>query len=80
MKCPYCGEKGADVLPDAARPEWLIHSALNCRNPACTACDPITYGALPKMPAETKAVVQKVLRAMRSESDFDPTYLPHPKA
>jgi hypothetical protein len=80
MKCPYCGEKGAKVLPNAVCPERLIHSAINCRNPECTAYDPITHGAHPKMLAETKAVLQTVLRAMRSESDFDLTYLKHLRA
>jgi hypothetical protein len=32
------------------------------------------------MLAETKAVLQTVLRAMRSESDFDLTYLKHLRA
>lgn len=71
MKCPYCGEKGARVLPNMVCSERLIHSALNCRNPECTAYDPITHGGHPKMTAETKDVFQKVIDAMRNESDFD---------
>ena len=71
MKCPYCGEKGARVMPRMVCPERLIHSALNCRNPECTAYDPITHGSHPKMRAETREIFQKAARAVLGESDFD---------
>ena len=71
MNCPTCGEKGASVLPDMLCPQRSIDSALNCRNPGCTAYDAITHGLPPKMQPEVKAVFQKVICAVRSESDFD---------
>lgn len=71
MKCPYCGEKGAKVLPNIVGPEQLIHSALNCRNPECTAYDSITHGDHPRMSAEAKDTFRKITDAVRKESDFD---------
>ena len=71
MKCPYCGEKGAKVKPNAVCPERLIHAALDCRNPECTAYDPITHGYHRKMLAGKKEEFQRILRAVRNESYFD---------
>ena len=79
MKCPYCGEKGAKVLPDMISPERLIHSAIRCRNPECTAYDPITFGYHQKMRDEQKDDYQKVVRAVRGESDFDLLMIKRPK-
>ena len=79
MKCPYCGEKGAKVLPNMVCPERSIHSALNCRNPECTAYDAITHGIHPKMLAETRVVFHKAARAVHSESDFDLITINYPK-
>ena len=77
MKCPYCGEKGAKVLPGMIGPERLIHTAISCRTPACTAYDPITYGYHHDMLVEAKDLFRKVLRAVHHESDFDLITIQH---
>ena len=71
MKCPYCGEKGVKVLPNMVCPERPIHAALNCGNPECSAYDPIAHGYHDRMPAEKKDILQRVMRAIQEESDFD---------
>ena len=71
MKCPYCGEKGAKVLPNMVSPDRLIHSAMRCPNPECTAYDAITFGYHEKMGNQQKDDYRKILRALRGESDFD---------
>ena len=72
MKCPYRGVKGAKVKPNTVSTERLIHTALDCRNPECTAYDPITHGYHRKMLAGKKEEFKRILRAVRNESDFDP--------
>ncbi len=79
MKCPYSGEKDARVIPAMVCPERLIHSAFNCRNPECTACDLLTCGFPPRMDAETKTAFGKVIRAVRDESGFDLIHYTYPR-
>ena len=79
MKCPYCGKKGAKVLPAMIGPERLIHTATSCCNPECTAYDPITHGYHQDMPAEAKELFEKMQRAVHDESDFDLIDIQHLK-
>lgn len=79
MKCPYCGKKGAKVLPAMIGPDRLIHTAISCQTPECTAYDAITHGYHQDMPAEAKDLYERMLRAVRDESDFDPLMIKRAK-
>ena len=74
MKCPYCKKRGAKI--DHTQVEKIIgeapiHSAVECRNPACIAYNPIVYGDHPDMNPEKRRVYKKFKRMIQNESDFD---------
>ena len=67
MRCPYCRKKGAKILPGRIKPGGLIHSAIECKNPLCSAYNPIKYGFHPNMLPEKHAYFRKFLDAIGNE-------------
>ena len=67
MKCPYCGKKGAKVDPSIIRKGALIHSAVDCTNPTCSACNAVAYGHHPQVLPEKHESYRKYLEAVSNE-------------